>query len=220
MVKPKRKGDDSTKKRILNAAGALFAENGFTETTVRDICARAKVNLALVNYHFHSKGDLYRAVWQHAVKLAESLYPIDGGVPPNARPEDRLRGCVRALLSRMTDRNRLRHFHGIRMMEFANPTGLSNEIFAAMIRKNRDHLLKILHGLLGPGAGPRDMEMCHMSIISQCLMVHPRKRRASVKFPLKFGAKDINFLTEYITDFSLAGIEKIKQKHRYGGGSR
>ena len=134
MAARKKDRDDSTRKRILAAAGALFAEKGFARTTVRDICARAEVNLALVNYHFRSKEGLYRAVWRHAVELAETLYPIDGGVPAKSPAEARLRGFVRALLSRMTDRNRLGHFHGIRMMEFSNPTGLSNEIFAGMVR--------------------------------------------------------------------------------------
>jgi AcrR family transcriptional regulator len=216
-----RKGrDSSTRERILGAAGELFAEKGFARTTVRDICARAKVNLALVNYHFRSKERLYRAVWRRAVELAETLYPIDGGVPEKSSAEARLQGFIRAFLSRMTDRNRLGHFHGIRMMEFANPTGLSNEIFAGMVRKNRDHVIEILRSLLGPNADEKTLEMCHMSIISQCLMAHPKRRRSPVRPPLRFKAKDVDFLTEYITDFSLAGILKIKRKHARTGGSR
>ena len=178
------------------------------------------MNLALVNYHFRSKEGLYRAVWRRAVELAETLYPIDGGVSDKSPAEARLRGFVRALLSRMTDRNRLDHFHGIRMMEFANPTGLSNEIFAGMVRKNRDHIIGILSDLLGPNTDEKILEMCHMSIISQCLMAHPKRRRSPIRPPLRFKAKDIDFLTEYITDFSMAGIRKIKQKHARTGGTR
>ena len=47
-----------TKVRILNAAEALFAEQGFTQTSMRAITARADVNLASVNYHFGSKKNL------------------------------------------------------------------------------------------------------------------------------------------------------------------
>ncbi|MFC6672421.1 TetR/AcrR family transcriptional regulator [Marinobacterium aestuariivivens] len=48
--------------RILRAAASLFAEQGFAETTMRQITARAGVNLAAVNYHFGSKDKLILAV--------------------------------------------------------------------------------------------------------------------------------------------------------------
>jgi len=48
--------------RIVEAAEALFAEQGFNETTMRQITSRAGVNLAAVNYHFGSKQGLIQAV--------------------------------------------------------------------------------------------------------------------------------------------------------------
>ena len=51
-----------TSQSIVRAAEVLFAENGFAETTVRQITARAGVNLAAVNYHFGSKKGLVQAV--------------------------------------------------------------------------------------------------------------------------------------------------------------
>lgn len=51
-----------TSASIVNAAEILFAEQGFTETTVRQITSRAEVNLAAINYHFGSKKGLIQAV--------------------------------------------------------------------------------------------------------------------------------------------------------------
>ncbi|TQV82912.1 TetR/AcrR family transcriptional regulator [Aliikangiella coralliicola] len=53
----------STKNRILDAAEELFAEHGFSETSLRVITANAEVNLASVNYHFGSKKSLIEAVF-------------------------------------------------------------------------------------------------------------------------------------------------------------
>lgn len=49
--------------RILDAAEVLFAEQGFSETSLRMITSKASVNLAAVNYHFGSKNALIHAVF-------------------------------------------------------------------------------------------------------------------------------------------------------------
>lgn len=52
-----------TVERILDAAEQLFAERGFTETSLRLITGKAGVNLAAVNYHFGSKRALIQEVF-------------------------------------------------------------------------------------------------------------------------------------------------------------
>ncbi|MDO4709758.1 MAG: TetR/AcrR family transcriptional regulator [Pseudomonadota bacterium] len=54
----------STKERILNAAEALFAEQGFSATSLREVTTRADVNIAAVNYHFGSKENLINEVFR------------------------------------------------------------------------------------------------------------------------------------------------------------
>lgn len=51
-----------TKERILDAAERLFAQHGYAATSLRMITTEAGVNLAAVNYHFHSKDTLIQAV--------------------------------------------------------------------------------------------------------------------------------------------------------------
>ncbi|MGB3623376.1 TetR/AcrR family transcriptional regulator [Ketobacter sp. MCCC 1A13808] len=53
-----------TVERILDAAEVLFAERGFSETSLRTITSTAGVNLAAVNYHFGSKKALIQAVFE------------------------------------------------------------------------------------------------------------------------------------------------------------
>ena len=64
----------ATAKKIMIAAESLFAEQGFAETTMREITGAANVNLAAVNYHFGSKKGLISAVAEkYLTPLAGSL---------------------------------------------------------------------------------------------------------------------------------------------------
>lgn len=53
-----------TRNRILSEALFHFAEHGFDGATMRAIATRSGTSLALVQYHFRTKEQLYRAVWQ------------------------------------------------------------------------------------------------------------------------------------------------------------
>lgn len=61
----------NTRERLLDTAERLFGEKGIRETSLRDITAEAKANLAAVNYHFGSKEGLLRAV------LARRIDPLN-----------------------------------------------------------------------------------------------------------------------------------------------
>ncbi|MEN1942359.1 TetR family transcriptional regulator [Luteimonas sp. MJ293] len=54
----------STKERILGAAEELFAQQGFSGTSLRQVTSRAEVNIAAVNYHFGSKENLVNEVFR------------------------------------------------------------------------------------------------------------------------------------------------------------
>jgi TetR/AcrR family transcriptional regulator len=56
-----RPSAEATRERILAAALDLFSELSFDGATTRDIAARAGVTQPLLNYHFSSKDDLWRA---------------------------------------------------------------------------------------------------------------------------------------------------------------
>jgi AcrR family transcriptional regulator len=57
-----------TKDRILDAAEARFADQGFAATSLRQITRDAGVNLASVNYHFQTKEALLLAVLRRKIE--------------------------------------------------------------------------------------------------------------------------------------------------------
>lgn len=63
----------TTKGRILDVAERLFGDRGFLGTSLRDITAEAKANIASVNYHFGSKEALLAAVLERRLEPINEL---------------------------------------------------------------------------------------------------------------------------------------------------
>ena len=57
------------RERILDAAEYLFAEHGYDGVTLRQIATRAGVDVALANYHFGKKLELFQAVFERRAEL-------------------------------------------------------------------------------------------------------------------------------------------------------
>ena len=57
------------KERILDAAEELFAQRGFYGVSLRDITQAARVDVALVGYHFGSKRELFTAVFERRAEV-------------------------------------------------------------------------------------------------------------------------------------------------------
>jgi AcrR family transcriptional regulator len=67
----------ATRRALLDAAAALFAEHGFEGVSVEDVADRARVNKALVSYHFGGKRGLYVAVLESGFsRMADRLDAI------------------------------------------------------------------------------------------------------------------------------------------------
>ncbi|MFO7997584.1 MAG: TetR family transcriptional regulator [Bacteroidales bacterium] len=60
--------NNSTEQKIFEAATQLFLEKGVDRTSVREIATKANINLALMNYYFRSKENLFDAIFSKLVK--------------------------------------------------------------------------------------------------------------------------------------------------------
>lgn len=77
----------ASRDRLLDAAAAEFAERGYAGAGVDRIARRARLNKAMIYYHFPNKQALYRAVLQdtfHAIG-ARVRAIADGPLPPDRK---------------------------------------------------------------------------------------------------------------------------------------
>src|SRR5437667_460516 len=84
-----------TRARILAAAAGEFGARGFDATTVDRIARRARVNKAMIYYHFQNKRALYTTIVRdHFTPVAERLAAIVANPAPPDQQLDRLIAAI------------------------------------------------------------------------------------------------------------------------------
>src|SRR4051794_9276482 len=198
-----------TRQRILEAAGEVFAEQGFRGATVRDICRRATANVAAVNYHFGDKEKLYLEVLRFAHTAAFEKYPPDLGLKPGATPRERLHAFVRTFLLRMLDEGRPAWHGKLMAREIADPTGALESIVKDGIRPHFATLRGIITDLLPPAvaADADRVRFCAFSVVGQCLFYfYGRPVILQLNPAQRFTGDAIEPIADHITAFSLAAM--------------
>jgi AcrR family transcriptional regulator len=209
------KKHDDTKSRLINAAGEVFAQNGFRSATVREICSRAEAHLGAMNYHFRDKVGLYAAVLEHSHQLAAKKYPLELGLRDRATPEEKLRAFIRSFLLRLLGEGFPAWHEKLMAREIADPTDALDQVLHSSVQPLYSYLVGILYELLGerkPAEGEESEEifLSVMGIVGQCLHHFTGKRVVAAIQPKSFNPADIERIADHITRFSLAGIRGLK----------
>lgn len=209
-MKIQRQDTARTRKNLLRAASEVFAEKGYRDATIAEICERAGANIAAVNYHFGNKETLYRETWRQCFRNSIAAYPPDGGVDPKAPPEHRLAGQITALLRRTSDTRR-KEFP-ITLKELASPTGLLESVMHEEMRPLRTRIMSVLREILGPGRSDMAIRFCTVSILSQCVMpglINIVEKPPTGEDTESLRIDDIEAYARHVVAFSLAGMALI-----------
>ncbi len=215
-MKTGKKPDRDTQARLLKSACEVFAEKGYREATLAEICERANANIAAVNYYFRDKATLYAEAWRRSFHRSLETYPADGNAPPDAPPEERLRGRIQSILQRISDPQS--YEFDILYKELVNQTGLLSDVMQESIEPIRHGLFVLMRELLGEKASDLQVQLCQMSIRAQCfdliIREQRRKRPPEGKKPTGYSFLDVDMaaLADHILRFSLAGIREIRRE--------
>jgi AcrR family transcriptional regulator len=213
----RRTGSDrDTRARLIEAARSLFAEHGYDDVTVRDICREANASLALVNYHFGDKQGLYEEVIDEAIRLIQTFNQETMGAPEGSSAADKLEYFIRVFLGRVIQRRGHEAWvHNLIQHEMARPTAVAPRIGRLAIRPRIQYLATVIAELMGSGpTDPRVLE-CVGSVHGLCLIYArmgelPEPLRAAIIEVPWAGAMDVDAAVAHVLTFSLAGIAAIR----------
>lgn len=213
---------EDTAQRVLEAAGPIFAEKGYEAATVRDICSRAGVNLASVNYHFGDKQQLYldTVTLAHTL-LLEQVPPARW--PPDASPRSKLAAFIHAMLTRMLGRRQLGWQTRLLVREMLHPTIACKPLVRDFIRPQLDQLLEIIDELLPDNVSQQRRYQMAFSIVGQCLHYRVAREFVALLIPhrQRVAHYSIDQLADHITEFSLAALDGMgRTARRRASGER
>lgn len=204
--------NEATIDRLLQVAVEVFAEYGFQNTTVREICSRANVNVASVNYYFRSKEALYSQALTFAFQEANRLYPQDAVYDSGLAPEKRLLLFVTNFLHKLLNDHHLGFHTKLIAHEIANPTKALDEIIATAIAPQCALLEEIVTLLLDSKANQIIVKRCVLSILGQCLVFKHSRSIIDKLFPeLIADSNAVQASAEHITQFSLVALTRFIQ---------
>lgn len=217
----RRSLDNATRARLIDAAAEVFTEQGYRAATVREICRRARANIAAVNYHFGGKEGLYGALLAHFGRAAVERYPPDLGVEPGASAEDRLFAFVHAFLLRMLSEDGIGRHGALVAREMAEPTRALDRLVDDVIRPLFLRLRGIVAEILGPRATPGEVVLCTRSIVGQCLFYHHARAVIARLTPNEaLTPARIRAIAEHVTAFSLEGLRRASKARKPAHGAR
>jgi len=204
---------DLTRARIIESAGEVFAEAGFHKATVREICARARANVAAVNYYFGDKLGLYTEVLKTAACHGRAVADQAQVVDP---PEQALRFFIHGMLRKMHDADRPSWYARVMSHELAQPTPALDVVVEQMIRPNSRILCAIVGGLLDRPADDEKTRLSAASVIAQVVHhVHAKPVISKLWPELKTTPQTIEKIANHITDFSLAALHSLRREHAH-----
>lgn len=208
-----------TRQKLLEAAGRLFAERGFADVSIREICKEAGgANPAAVNYYFRDKAALYRELLQHIVDATmKRSYQRTVEAISGKQPAEKLRVFLRMFLQDILGEDadgRCAMLNKLMNREMMDPTPDFDIVVEQGMRPRFALLSHIVGEIMQRPAADRRVLSATLSTMGQC-MIHGTTKQLSKYFApgVRFTPEVIDGIATQVWVFSLAGIRAIASSH-------
>lgn len=210
-----RTDGEASRERLLQAGLRLFAQQGYSKTSTRELAEAASVNVAAISYYFGDKAGLYRAV---------SVEPLGSPEDDLARYRDpaltlpqALRGFYQGFLEPLKQGDAARLCMKLHFREMLEPTGLWDEKLACGIQPMHDQLLGVLQRDLGLSAVDDDLQRLAVCLAGLGVHMHVGREVIDEVAPGLTGAPEaFDVWADRLVMFGVAMVDA--ERRRRGAG--
>jgi AcrR family transcriptional regulator len=206
-----RRDPEATRRALLEAGTALFAERGYDGVGIETVAGRAGVNKALISYHFRGKRGLYVAVLESTFnEIATRVEAIEG----EARDT---RKALRGFLEAVARMSRERPGFPTLFLREVLASGIEPAVLPYLLR-----IIAVSRRLAERGAREGrfrrvDPVLFHFGLVGSLIFffaTEPARRRAAARADVPFVLPDPNAFLRYLEELTLRGLTPQGQPAR------
>lgn len=216
MTEEKSSDSEPARVRILQVAADLFADDGYKATSVRKICEAARVNVAMVNYYFHSKEELHLAAFDYARALARASAADVAAASAQAQlpPVEQLRLAIEALVFDMLRAGPASLFSRLVARELIEPTAAIHKLAERNVRPQHALFTGLVRGVVGQAMPAPVVQKCVFSIIGQVVFYARSRIVHELVVPeMTYDEAGIASIAQHIAAFSLAALDGLRREY-------
>lgn len=208
---PARQDGLETRRALLEAAGEVFAEHGYAKATSKEICERARANIAAVNYHFGSKEGLYAAVLQEAHARLVSIESMTATASSNVDAKQKLRMFLGQVVGQLSSRERTGWELRVLSREILSRSPMMAGLVEKQIAPKATLLRAIVAEVMKLPAEHPAVSRSIINIIGPVLMLLVTDRTIQKKVAPHLDLAE-DAMTEHFVTFALGGLEAVARK--------
>lgn len=199
----------NTRKRLFDAGIQVFADKGYRDATVREICRKAgAANINAVNYYFGSKEQLYREILD-TIFSAYDRFDLESWDRKTAK--EQLRSMIGNFCTMLYQNNAFASdITAIFIAEMTRPSPFIEELVDTYNRPRIKRHLKMFRDLLGEDATDDRARDCLVSVAGQLLYYSFAWPVYSRLFPDYSVDERYEEWANHVYEFSLGGIEAVR----------
>lgn len=203
-----REDGAQTRQQLLEVAGRVFAEHGYARATSKEICERAKANIAAVNYHFGGKDGLYATVLEEAHARLVSIDTVTEVTQSKVSAAEKLRLLLRHIVGEIAKRDQGAWELRVLSRELMAPSPLRDGMMKNQVVPKATMVKGMIGDILGVPPTHPAVSRSVVSIIGPCIFLLISNPDWQKKiFPALL--IDTDALVDHMVAFALAGLQSI-----------
>jgi AcrR family transcriptional regulator len=200
MARPSKSSTAASRDRVFAAAAAEFAARGYAGANMERIARAARLNKAMIYYHFKSKDALYREILRDMFNAVRTRVGVVAA--SDAAPQDKIRGYVEAIATEAEARP---HFPRIWLREIAEGAG---HVDTATLGYVRD-VLAALGGIIAEGVRAGRFQPAHPLLVQGGIIAPLMFFLATAPLRQKIGRAGVPGVSTISRDMVVAHIQRL-----------
>ncbi len=212
-ARPVRTDGEQSRERLRQAALALFAHQGYSKTSTREIAEAAHTNVAAISYYFGDKAGLYRAVFAEPRGVLEER--LARMADPGLSLEEGLHVFMQGFIEPLREGEQARLCMKLHMREMLEPTGLWEEEITQDIAPQHAALARLLVRHLGLARVDDELHRLAVAIAALGVYLHVGGEITDVLAPrLNRGAQALDDWADRLVMYAMAMVEAERARRR------